>query len=228
MPLLHPATAAPPPLDPEDWRPQKFGRGSRALKDAIFEPGWTGLRVLARVGPGGTTLVDEDGIDATDDFPEVVGAIGAAALADDLVLDGYLTLEATQTTVGATQLMPRAPSAPEAMTHLLIGTRRPRLEKRDRPLDVDRPIAFVAVDLLVVDGTTLLDVPLLERKRLLDGALRVGELVRITPYTHGQVGPYISTWRSLGFTEMACKGANSHYLPGDRNDAWSSVPLPNR
>jgi hypothetical protein len=42
------------------------------------------------------------------------------------------------------------------------------------------------------------------------------------------VGPYISTWRSLGFTEMACKGANSRYRPGSRNDDWSRVPLPNR
>jgi bifunctional non-homologous end joining protein LigD len=228
MPLLHHDPAAPPPLDPAAWRPQRFGRGSRALKDAVFEPAWTGLRVLAWVGPGGTRLVDEDGIDDTDDFPEVVEAIGAAALAADLVLDGYLTLEATQATVGATQLLPRAPSAPEAMTQLLIGTRRPRREKRQQPLDVDRPIAFVAVDLLAVDGATLLEVPLLERKRLLDGALRVGELVRITPYTRALVGPYISTWRALGFTEMACKGANSRYLPGDRNDAWSSVPLPSR
>ena len=228
MPLLHHEPAALPPLDPADWRPQRFGRGSRSLKNAIFEPGWTGLRVLARVGPEGIALIDEDGIDTTADFAEVVEAIGAAALAGDLVLDGYLTLEATQATEGATQLLPHAPTAPEAMTQLLIGTRRPRRPKRERPLDVERPIAFVAVDLLLVDGTKLLHVPLLERKRLLDGALRVGELVRITPWTHALVGPYISTWRSLGFTEMACKGANSHYCPGDRNDDWSRVPLPNR
>jgi ATP-dependent DNA ligase len=228
MPLLHHDPAASPPLDPGKWRPQRFGRGSRALKDAIFEPGWTGLRVLARVGPEGTALIDEDGIDTTTDFPEVVEAIGAAALAGDMVIDGYLTLEATQETVGATQLLPRAPTAPEAMTQLIIGSRGPRQEKRNRPLDVERPVAFVAVDLLVVDGTRLLDVPLLERKRLLDGTLRVGELVRITPWTHALVGPYISTWRSLGFTKMVCKGVNSRYRPGDRNDDWSSVPLPNR
>jgi ATP-dependent DNA ligase len=228
MPLLHHDPAPPPPLDPAEWRPQRFGRGSRSLKNAIFEPGWTGLRVLVFVGPGGTRLIDEDGIDTTPDFPEVVEAIAAAALAGDMVLDGYLTLEATQATVGATQLLPRGPTAPEAMTQLIIGTRRPRHEKRNRPLDVERPIAFVAVDLVVVDGMRLLDVPLLERKRLLDGALRAGELVRVTAWTHALVGPYISTWLSLGFTEMVCKGANSRYRPGDRNDDWSSVPLPNR
>jgi bifunctional non-homologous end joining protein LigD len=220
--------AAPPPLDPDNWRPQRFGRGSRALKNAIFEPGWSGLRVLALVGPEGTAMVDEDGIDTTADFPEVVEAVAAAALAGDLILDGYLTLEATQESVGASQLLPTGPTAPEALTQLIIGTRRPRHEKRERPLDVERPISFVAVDLLAVDGTKLLDVPLMERKRLLDGALRVGELVRITPWTHAMVGPYISTWRSLGFTEMACKGANSRYRPGSRNDDWSRVPLPNR
>jgi bifunctional non-homologous end joining protein LigD len=228
MPLLHHDPAPPAPLDPAEWRPQMFGRGSRALKDAIFEPGWTGLRVLVLVGPGGTRLIDEDGLDTTPDFPEVVEAIEAAALAGDMVLDGYLTLEATQETVGASQLLPTAPTAPEALTQLIIGTHRPRHEKRSRPLDVERPIAFVAVDLLAIDGARLLDVPLLERKRLLDGALRMGERVRVTPWTHALVGPYISTWRSLGFTEMVCKGANSRYRPGERNDDWSSVPLPNR
>jgi ATP-dependent DNA ligase len=228
MPLLHHDPAPPPSLDPGEWRPQMFGRGSRALKDAIYEPGWTGLRVLVLVGPDGTRLIDEDGIDTTPDFPEVVEAIAAAAQAGDMVLDGYLTLEATQETVGASQLLATAPTAPEALTQLIIGTRRPRQEKRSRPLDLERPIAFVAVDLLAIDGARLLDVPLLERKRLLDGALEAGALVRVTPWTHALVGPYISTWRSLGFTEMVCKGANSRYRPGQRNDDWSSVPLPNR
>jgi ATP-dependent DNA ligase len=215
-----------PPLDPEDWRPQQFGRGRGSMRDAVIEPSWTGLRVLARVETGSTKLVDEDGIDCTDEFAEVAEALSAAALADELILDGYLTIEATQATVGVSQPLPGAPSVPEAMRQLLVGTRRPRRAERERPLDLERPIAFVSVDLLVVDGTRLLDVPLLERKRLLDGALRVGELVRITPYCRAPIGQYVSTWWSLGFREMVCKGSNSHYLPGARNAEWSIMSLP--
>jgi bifunctional non-homologous end joining protein LigD len=196
------------------------------MRDALFEPGWTGLRVLARVEAGGTKLVDENGVDCAGKFADVAQALSAAALADELVLDGYLTIEATQATVGVSQPLPGAPSASEAMKQLLVGTRRPRRAERARPLDLDRPIAFVAVDLLLLDGTRLLDVPLLERKRFLDGALRVGELVRITPYCRAPIGQYVSTWRALGFREMVCKGSNSHYLPGSRNDDWSIKPLP--
>jgi len=45
------------------------------------------------------------------------------------------------------------------------------MEPESRP-DPDRPVAFVAVDLLAVDGSRLLDVPLLERKRLLESSIK--------------------------------------------------------
>ena len=42
--------------------------------------------------------------------------------------------------------------------------------------------AFVATDLLWLDGTPLADMPLLERKRLLEGALEASYLVRVAPF----------------------------------------------
>ena len=79
----------------------------------------------------------------------------------------------------------------------------------------------MAVDLLRIDGQNLLDLPLLERKRLLEGALTVGELVRITPYVRLPLGSIAVTWRALGFHELAYKPANSRYLPTGEPSDWA-------
>ena len=231
MPLLRRQAAQPPPLDPAEWRPQRFGRKRfRSIADPIVEPNWGGVRVIARIGPGpggssGITLTDEHGLDCTDEFAAQAQAIAAAALADELVLDGYLTVEPTQRTVGVALPMVEPPTPGQVMTQLFAGTRARRPEP-PRKLDTERPIAFVAVDLLSIDGSTVIDVPLLERKRLLDGALKVDELVRITPYVRPPIGSFAVTWRALGFRELAYKPANSRYRPTGEPSDWAVAVIP--
>ena len=229
MPFLRraaPPASPAPPERPEQWRPQRFGRGSRSVPDPLIEPSWGGVRILAWFELGRTLLVDEDGEDCTDEFAAVADEISSAALADELILDGFLTVEPTQATAGIPITGIEAPSAGQMMTQMLVGTRRSRPSESTNRLDPDRPIAFVAVDLLSIDGASLLDVPLLERKRLLDGALRTGELVRITPFVRPPIGTFVATWRALGFGALAFKAANSRYIPSGRNDDWSIAPMP--
>ncbi len=90
------------------------------------------------------------------------------------------------------------------------------------------PIAFVAVDLISLDDEPLLEIPLLERKRLLESVLPEGARVRRTPYVREPAGSFIVTWRSLGFGGLAYKEANSRYHPGAPNDDWSLIAMPRR
>jgi ATP-dependent DNA ligase len=92
--------------------------------------------------------------------------------------------------------------------------------------DTGRPICFVAVDLLAIDDDTLLDVPLLERKRILDSAFEERALVRRTPFVRPPVDQWMVAWRGMGFREVAYKAANSRYTPGDPNDDWAAVAIP--
>jgi ATP-dependent DNA ligase len=89
-------------------------------------------------------------------------------------------------------------------------------------------IALVAVDLLALGDEPLLDIPLLERKRLLESVLREGPRIRRTPFVREPAGSFIITWRSLGFGGLAYKEANSRYRPGAANDDWSLIPMPRR
>jgi ATP-dependent DNA ligase len=226
MPLFRRSLPPAPQLDPDDWRPQRFGRSRRSMRDPIVEPSWSGVRVLARVNNGSVGIIDEDGIDCTAEFAAIASAVAASALASELILDGFLTVEPTQVKpVGPLEAV-QAPTGGQMMTQLIVGSRVGRRPTFERHLDPDRPIAFVAVDLLQIDGSRLLDVPLLERKRLLDGSLRPGDLVRITPFVRPPVASYVPTWRSAGFNALVYKNANSRYLPDARNDDWSIFPMP--
>ena len=228
MPPLNRRPLPAPPLNPDEWRPQRFGHGRRPTRDAIIEPSWGGVRVLARFDGTSTRLADEDGVDCTAEFSGVAGAITGAARAGELILDGFLTVEPTQLATASLGRRNDAPTAGQMMTQLFVGNRVARMAPPKRQLDPDRPIAFVAVDLLSIDETHLLDIPLLERKRLLDGALEPDELVRITPFIRPPLGSFIATWRSAGFGGLAFKTANSRYLPDSRNDDWLLMPMPPR
>ena len=135
-------------------------------------------------------------------------------------------MEATQVVAGKPMADIQTPTKGQVMAQWIAGSRAVRASPPKRHLDPDRPIAFVAVDLLSIDGSSLLDVPLLERKRLLDSALTPGELVRVTPFVQAPGGSFVTTWRGLGFSHLAYKAVNSRYTPDLRNNDWSILPMP--
>ena len=229
MPLLPNRAKTPSiPANVDDWRPQRFARGIRSVKNPLIEPSWGGVRVLARLEYGSVRFFDEDGVDCTEEFANEATALAATALSDDMILDGFLTVEPTQSTVGKDPAEPEAPGVSQMMATLFVGERAAPKTGKKRRLDTDQPIAFVAVDLLRIDGSLLVDLPLLERKRLLDGALAQDERIRITPFVRPPIESFGNTWLGMGFEEIAYKGENSRYYPAGQNDDWSIAPIPKR
>jgi len=190
------------------------------------EPRWSGVRVLAHFADRQATFVDEDGEDCTAEFADVATALSGAAGADDLILDGWLTVQATQPGSTDPDNGVDAPSAGAMMMQMMVGSRILRASPPKHRLDPNTPIAFVAIDLLRVDGTALLDVPLLERKRLLESCVRPEGLIRVTPFVRHPIGSFVATWRGMGFDGLVYKSANSRYLPGAANNDCTSVPMP--
>ena len=87
---------------------------------------------------------------------------------------------------------------------------------------------FIAVDLLRVDGTSLLDVPLLERKRLLESVMVPGRLVRVSSHVRPPIDSWVATWKAMGLRGGILKAANSRYHPGDDTVEWRIVERLNR
>jgi len=219
----------------ETWRPMAFGfKSAKGIKDPVCEPLWAGRRTIADVRASGVELHDEVG-DSLEGFADLRAAIKGSSVARELVIDGYLLPAPLRDTVGAEALIGDE-SAPTARQMLLLGgggTNRRKEELRNAEerrvrLTPEGPTAFMAVDLLWLDGESLLDVPLLERKRLLDSALVDHELVRRTMIVRPPVEAWYAQWRALGFREFAIKSANSRYRPGTASDAWTTQPIPRR
>jgi len=216
-------------------RPQPFGTGRPdKVANPIVEPEWAGIRALAAVDESGAVLVDEEG-GSIDDQPEIGRALRGSALAAGIVLDGYLTKQAGQDGTGVVLKAGHAPSVGSAVGHFFFGSRRSRAadaaqeraEKRQAAtFEPDDVICFVATDLLWLDGESLLDVPLLERRRLLETVLAEADIVRRGTYVRPPIGGWVRSWRAQGFHGLTFRAANSRYHPGVASDDWATAPMP--
>jgi ATP-dependent DNA ligase len=207
------------------------------IADPVCEPLWGGRRVLVEVIDGRVELRGTDG-EPVEGYADLLTAIADAAYADELLIDGSLLPAPLRDSEGArVRVGLDAVETPrEGMKHMFVGEsatsrRREDLQRADEarlPAPGDEPAALVATDLLWLDGVSLLDVPLLERKRLLHSALDERELVRTTMVVRPPIEAWFAQWRALGFEEVAFKGANGRYHPGERADDWTIIVMPRR
>jgi ATP-dependent DNA ligase len=220
----------------DDWRPMAFGaRHPDRIKDPVCEPLWAGVRVLVEAGHDAVRIRDVDGVPITG-FPDLEAEILGSMAATELVLDGYLMPAPLGELIDLVALMgiSTGPSAGQMVRQVMFGGMRPdgqedRLNPSEGQLIVLRsgePAAFVAIDLLWLDGEALLGVPLQERKRLLDSVLVDHELVRRTVYVRPPLQTWYRQWRSFGFREFAVKNANSRYTPGGESNDWATARIP--
>jgi hypothetical protein len=225
------------PVDPDlldlaaAWRPQRPGREPvKKIVDALVEPDWIGLRVVCAMSADAAVFVfDGEGITVPAELPPaMVDAFDAV----DALIEGVLTTKALESGEGVVPAMPGVERPPiliprvvrqrvqddpyvrardhEAREDAIAGPAIARLAAGERHV-------FVATDLLWLDGTPLDDVPLLERKRLLDGVLDGSYLVRVTPFIKPSAILTLVTWGTLGFRELHYRAANSRYLAGREN-----------
>jgi bifunctional non-homologous end joining protein LigD len=209
-------------MDPADWRPMvpAVTRRPAEIRDPVLEPLWSGIRVLAHVGPdpSRTRLIDAAGVDLAAVLVEIAELVTEAVDAEHAVLDGVITDQATRGGIGAAAI-----TRPTSSITDVFLRQDPGVEIR-RPPDADtHPDAFVAVDLLALDGSSLLDIPLLERKRLLESVVRESERVRTSVHTRPPIDPWVSTWQAAGLRGAMVKGADSRYVPGGRTVEWRTV-----
>jgi len=217
-------------LDPREWRPQRIGssRQRPEIVDPIVEPLWSGTRVIAHYRDssqadewGEVEVLDALGEDAMDLAPLALEHLRRSVRASDAVIDGIVTAQATPGGEGLRVLV-EARSQP--LRRMFIGGREADITFAP-PKDGPRlgEAAFVALDLLMVDGQSLLDVPLLERKRLLESLIEPSELVRVSPWVRPPLRQWFTSWRGAGFRGLIIKSSNSRYVPGGETFEWAIV-----
>jgi bifunctional non-homologous end joining protein LigD len=87
------------------------------------------------------------------------------------------------------------------------------------------PFVYEVFDLLHLDGRSLLDEPLLERRRLLADLLRPDPRVRLSEHVMGEGIAAFEAARARHLEGVMAKDGRSPYVPGKRTDRWLKVKI---
>ena len=176
----------------------RYVRERGELPSHILEPEWVGKRALARVGHGGSHFVGYGG--EVEGPRELYDAIVAEARCATAIIDGVLVSDWRDES--ELELDPEGNAfTRNASAHLI----------------------FAAFDLLEVDGASLLEAPLLERRRHLEGVLVPSKNVRLTPFVSRNLRSWRDTLDGQGFRRVVLKNWNSTYAPGRTTNDWLVV-----
>jgi ATP-dependent DNA ligase len=93
------------------------------------------------------------------------------------------------------------------------------------PIEAERRRAFVAIDLVELDGELLHEIPYQERRRVLESVLDEGVQVRVSPCVKQPISAWLVGWRANGFSHYLAKHQNSRYHPGEVNDDWLQISV---
>lgn len=182
----------------------------------LFEPAWRGDRLTAEVLDGDVHLFNEIGEPVDTEFAELAEVLAPVIDADHAVIDGVWTA------------MPFL-GAGSAAQHLAEAIAEEGLaDELPDPIASEKRRAFVALDLVELDGQPLHDVPYLERRRLLTSLVLESVQVRVTPAVRNPIFNWLSAWRASGFSHYVAKHANSRYRPGDMADDWLEISTSER
>jgi bifunctional non-homologous end joining protein LigD len=170
-----------------------------------FEPKWDGVRCLATCSDE-TMLVSRNRRDITATYPELE-RMHERLVCIDAIVDGEI---------------------------VTLANGRPsfeRLQSRmnlQNPHEIARaskaiPVLFVAFDLLYLDGSSLLDTPLEERKGLLAELVVPNECVQVSTWLKGEGTALFDAARAQNLEGIVAKKLKSSYQPGKRGRDWLKI-----
>lgn len=166
-----------------------------------FEPKWDGFRCLARRNGDEVTLTSKSGKPLARYFPEVVEMLGGVK-AKQFLLDGELIIP-----VG------------DVLSFDALQLRLHPAESRVRKLAAETPAELMSFDLLELDGKSLADLPLTERRERLERFFAKNHVdgLYLSPMTSDRDTALGWLKRSGGALDgVIAKRADLPYLTGER------------
>lgn len=191
----------PPPL------PMKATLVNRAFDDDgwLFEPKWDGIRAIATCTDE-TLLLSRNTNDLTPSYPELA-RLHERLVAIDAMVDGEI---------------------------VAMESGRPSFERLQQRMNlqdryaIDRavksvPVTFVAFDLLYLDGASLVDRPIEQRKQLLQEIVIPTEWLQVSPYVVGEGMSLFEVACQRKLEGIVAKRLGSPYRPDKRTRDWLKV-----
>jgi len=172
-------------------------------KDWIFEIKWDGIRAISYVDDE-LRITSRNGNELKYNFPELREL---KDLTRNTVLDGEIVVM-KEGKADFQAVLERSRIAPSRN----IGY-----------LSQEVPVTYVLFDILEKDGKTLIDLSLIERKRILKDSVREGEHVILSMFEEEDGESYYEAALERGIEGMMAKKKDSPYEPGIRSNNWLKI-----
>ncbi len=85
------------------------------------------------------------------------------------------------------------------------------------------PVLYILFDILEKDGISLVDKPLIERKKILNETVKEGKNVLLSVFVENQGEAYFQASIEKGLEGIMAKKRNSIYTQGNRSDSWVKI-----
>lgn len=194
---------------PEPLLPMKATAGDLPTGDEWwYELKWDGMRLIVTVAGDDVRLTSANGKDATASYPELAG-LGAALGVSSAVLDGEVVAFDDQ----------GRPDFGRLQQRMHVSNPRVAAEKA-----IEVPTVLALFDLLALDGQSLVDVPLADRRRLLESLVQPGPHWQV-PAVHDDGEALLAAAEERGLEGLIAKKRGSRYAVGSRTREWIKVKI---
>jgi bifunctional non-homologous end joining protein LigD len=197
-----------PPPDPQpSLAPMLATLVTKSFDDQAwaFEPKWDGVRAAA-VCDEETRLLSRNNKDITVAYPEL-HRIHEQLVAIDAILDGEIVA-----------FEDGIPSFEKLQSRMHV-----RSESEIRHLMRTIPVAYVAFDLVYLDGRDLTKLAYAKRRELLEAAVVTRPWLQISPAVTGDGVALFEAAREQGLEGIVAKRLDSRYESGKRSKSWLKV-----
>ena len=174
--------------------------------DWFFEPKLDGYRTIAVINEDTVRLLSRNGLDVTEKYTPVAGNLKKQPAAQ-LVLDGEIIA-----------LDEHGKLCFQCLQGFLDSMHRQSNQVKEKTI-----ILYYVFDILYLDGYSLLDVPLAQRKKLLERILNPSPSVRLLEHFEGDGTSIYRGAIEQGLEGIIAKRKDSLYRPGQRSLDWLKI-----
>lgn len=162
----------------------------------IYEVKWDGYRALALVNKGKVTLLSRNDKSFNEKFYPIAAELEKWKI--NAVVDGEVV-------------------APDENGIARFGA------LQNWRSEADGPLLFYVFDLLYLNGYNLENLPLTERRALLQKHLPSSDRIRLSENFTTSASSFLARASQLGMEGIMAKKADSIYIEGDRSTAWLKI-----
>ena len=176
-----------------------------------FEPKLDGIRCLAELTTGETTLRTRSGRDVTGTYPEL-RMIHELVDQVNAVIDGEIVAFDAE-----------GRDSFETLQQRMNLTKEREIARVAKSI----PVALVVFDLLWLDGHDTTQLKLEERRELLELVVETDHRLQVVTSVDGEGKAFVASAKELGLEGVVAKRLGSTYLPGRRSPDWRKIKLRN-